>query len=187
MKDAPTTTPNEFTIKRESSAEANISERNVHFDVYQNGKYHSSYVDVLAAIDATETAEDKMNEAVSADNETPCDEMELAAAGLFADAILAAIEEMPADALGAGYSDAAQRGLLLEALRQIRISSGEAPVPAPATRGPAGDLEAIDPFTISIAGAIDEFFSAFDMVSGRARRILREALRLASDSIMEMA
>ena len=40
----------EITIKRESTNEANVSQRHIWYDVYLDGKFHSTHDDIFDAI-----------------------------------------------------------------------------------------------------------------------------------------
>ena len=41
-----------ITIKKVSTSEYNVSKRYISYDLYINGVYHSSYEDILMAMDA---------------------------------------------------------------------------------------------------------------------------------------
>ena len=48
-----------ITIKRESTNEANVSQRHIWYDVYENGKFHSTHNDVFDAINMKNQLEAK--------------------------------------------------------------------------------------------------------------------------------
>ena len=47
------------TIKRESTNEANVSQRHIWYDVYLNGKFHSTHNDIFDADDVKTELEAK--------------------------------------------------------------------------------------------------------------------------------